>query len=82
MVCSAPNSEARQGVCRCKRGYTGDPLDIGAIDYHLVEWSLCTPMTLSGAVQEWAVLARWARSNGCGGSVAGSTAGEDRPPLA
>jgi len=30
---------------------TGEPLDIGAIDYHLVEWSLCTPLTLCGAVQ-------------------------------
>lgn len=30
---------------------TGVPLDIAAIDYHLVEWSLCTPLTLCGAVQ-------------------------------
>jgi len=30
---------------------TGEPLDVAAIDYHLVQWSLCTPMTLNGMVQ-------------------------------
>lgn len=30
---------------------TGVPLDVGAIDYHLVQWSLCTPMSLNMMVQ-------------------------------
>jgi aminoglycoside phosphotransferase (APT) family kinase protein len=30
---------------------TGEPLDVAAIDYHLVQWSLCTPMSLNAMVQ-------------------------------
>ncbi len=30
---------------------TGEALDVGAIDYHLAQWSLCTPMTLNAMVQ-------------------------------